>query len=259
MLELRPNCECCNRDLPPESPLALICTFECTFCRDCAEHLPGGNCPNCGGNLVPRPIRPVGLLEKHPGSEKRVVKPGCEEKLLAERTGPLTGRAEAFLRALPPREEVTERVDVKLRNLRSGDEQAWRGLWAGYNAFYDATVAPEITSLTWQRILDPDSPLLGRTIETDQGIVGFSLSVTHDGTWVSGKVCYLEDLFVGPAQRGAGFGRLLIQDLVDLAQTRKWSTLYWHTRQDNPARKLYDSFVAADDFVRYRMLFAPAA
>ena len=78
MLELRPNCECCDRDLPPHSADAVICTFECTFCIDCAEHRLGGVCPNCGGNLVARPIRPAAMLTKHPASTIRVLKPdGC--------------------------------------------------------------------------------------------------------------------------------------------------------------------------------------
>ena len=76
MLQLRPNCECCNRDLPPESAEAMICTFECTFCRDCAENKLHGICPNCGGNFAPRPIRPAGKLEKYPASTERVFKPG---------------------------------------------------------------------------------------------------------------------------------------------------------------------------------------
>ena len=76
MLELRPNCECCDRDLPPDSPDARICTFECTFCRDCAEHILHGSCPNCGGNLVARPVRPPAMLEKYPPSARRVVKTG---------------------------------------------------------------------------------------------------------------------------------------------------------------------------------------
>jgi hypothetical protein len=76
MLELRPNCECCDRDLPPESPLAMICTFECTFCRDCAEGVLGGRCPNCAGNLVARPIRPPAMLARHPASTERKIKPG---------------------------------------------------------------------------------------------------------------------------------------------------------------------------------------
>jgi len=78
MLELRPNCECCDKDLPPESTEAMICTFECTFCRGCAQGVLEGVCPNCGGNLVQRPIRPAGKLQQYPPSTKRVRKPeGC--------------------------------------------------------------------------------------------------------------------------------------------------------------------------------------
>ena len=78
MLELRPNCECCDKDLPPDAKDARICTYECTFCAACAEQTLKGNCPNCGGNLVPRPIRPAAMLAKHPASTKRVLKPqGC--------------------------------------------------------------------------------------------------------------------------------------------------------------------------------------
>ena len=78
MLELRPNCECCNKDLPPAAPDAMICTFECTFCRECAADRLGGRCPNCAGNLVTRPIRPIALLAKYPSSTERVFKPqGC--------------------------------------------------------------------------------------------------------------------------------------------------------------------------------------
>ncbi len=76
MLELKPNCECCDRDLPPESTEAMICTFECTFCKPCAESTLQYVCPNCGGNLVERPVRPAALLGKFPASTRRVVKEG---------------------------------------------------------------------------------------------------------------------------------------------------------------------------------------
>jgi hypothetical protein len=77
-LELRPNCEFCDRDLPPGSAGARICTYECTFCADCVENELHNVCPNCGGGFVPRPIRPVtewrpGVsLEKRPASTRRV-------------------------------------------------------------------------------------------------------------------------------------------------------------------------------------------
>jgi hypothetical protein len=74
-LALRPNCECCDRDLPNGDPRARICTFECTFCSDCAEQRLAGVCPNCGGDLVLRPTRPDALLGRHPASRDRVRKP----------------------------------------------------------------------------------------------------------------------------------------------------------------------------------------
>ena len=59
MLELRPNCERCDRDLPPDAD-ARICSYECTFCAECAEGPLANVCPNCGGGFAPRPIRPRG-------------------------------------------------------------------------------------------------------------------------------------------------------------------------------------------------------
>ena len=75
MLQLRPNCECCDRDLPPGAD-ALICTFECTFCPDCANRVLAGKCPNCGGNFCKRPVRPTHLLARYPASSERVLKAG---------------------------------------------------------------------------------------------------------------------------------------------------------------------------------------
>ncbi len=72
MLEMRPNCECCDRDLSPAGGDAYICTFECTYCRDCAEDILQMVCPNCGGELVRRPTRPQGKLTQHPASTKRI-------------------------------------------------------------------------------------------------------------------------------------------------------------------------------------------
>jgi uncharacterized protein len=77
-LQLRPNCEFCDKDLPPHSTQARICSYECTFCAECVETKLRNVCPNCGGGFVPRPIRParewrVGVsIEKQPASTKRV-------------------------------------------------------------------------------------------------------------------------------------------------------------------------------------------
>ena len=80
MLQLRPNCECCDKDLPPQANNARICSFECTFCSDCSEQHLGGRCPNCGGELVARPRRPCAKLVTSPASTERVLKAlGCKQ------------------------------------------------------------------------------------------------------------------------------------------------------------------------------------
>lgn len=74
MMELKPSCECCDIDLPPESTNARMCTFECTYCATCADEM-NGVCKNCFGNLVVRPIRPPEHLAKYPASTVRVFNP----------------------------------------------------------------------------------------------------------------------------------------------------------------------------------------
>ncbi|MEZ5658613.1 MAG: DUF1272 domain-containing protein [Burkholderiaceae bacterium] len=93
MLELRPNCEYCDRDLPPASPEARICSYECTFCADCVAQRLHNVCPNCGGGFMPRPIRPrvarrpgVGLAHQPASQERRRLKhaPAEIERFSAE-------------------------------------------------------------------------------------------------------------------------------------------------------------------------------
>jgi GNAT superfamily N-acetyltransferase len=149
-----------------------------------------------------------------------------------------------------------ETSPVTIRDLRPGDEPEWRRLWGGYVAFYEADVSEAVTANTWRRLLAGDDGMFGRIADCDGSIVGFSASVLHAGTWTLAPVCYLEDLFVDPAARGRGIGAALIGDLIKLARERGWSRLYWHTRASNsPARRLYDRFANADDFVRYRLFF----
>src|SRR3954451_833907 len=81
MLQLRPNCEYCDKDLPPASPDARICSYECTFCADCAVRVLRNVCPNCGGGFVPRPVRPatarrpgVSLADQPASTERKHLK-----------------------------------------------------------------------------------------------------------------------------------------------------------------------------------------
>lgn len=141
-----------------------------------------------------------------------------------------------------------------IRDIRESDAAAWRRLWAGYNEFYATAVPIDVTELTLRRLLDPTSPMIGRIAERNARVVGFSVSVLHESSWTSSPTCYLEDLFVDPTVRGGGLGRALVQDLIDLGRARGWARLYWHTQADNErARRLYDSFVEVDSFVRYRL------
>ncbi|MDP8996545.1 MAG: DUF1272 domain-containing protein [Pseudomonadota bacterium] len=90
-LELRPNCELCDKDLSPQSSEARICSYECTYCADCAENVLHNVCPTCGGNFVPRPIRPMKSwrpeenlgLGNHPASVMRVLAPFSREDIAA--------------------------------------------------------------------------------------------------------------------------------------------------------------------------------
>jgi len=86
MLELRPNCECCDKNLPPEAADAMICSYECTFCRTCVETVLENVCPNCGGGFAPRPIRPktarragVCLTHQQPSETRKHLKYDREE------------------------------------------------------------------------------------------------------------------------------------------------------------------------------------
>ena len=76
MLQMRPGCECCDKDLPAHEAGARICSFECTFCEACASGLQQV-CPNCGGELVARPTRSPAKLANNPASTQRVHKPGA--------------------------------------------------------------------------------------------------------------------------------------------------------------------------------------
>ena len=141
---------------------------------------------------------------------------------------------------------------IEVRALSAADEPVWRKLWDGYCAFYETDVPPEVTAVTWQRLLDPAVPVEGLVAVRDGAGVGFVNCVLHPSTWATADSCYLEDLFVSPDVRGWGAGRALIEAVLERARQHGWDKVYWHTREDNTrARALYDSFAKADDFVRY--------
>ena len=84
MLEIRLNCENCDKPLPNDSDEAMICTYECTFCKNCVETVLRNVCPNCGGGFEKRPTRPKGQLKKYPPRADKVLKPVSENKFLED-------------------------------------------------------------------------------------------------------------------------------------------------------------------------------
>lgn len=84
MLEIRPNCENCNKELPNTTSEAMICSFECTYCRDCVETVLNNVCPNCGGGFENRPTRPQKAVTKYPASEKLIFNPNKHNPYLSE-------------------------------------------------------------------------------------------------------------------------------------------------------------------------------
>lgn len=143
---------------------------------------------------------------------------------------------------------------TEVRWIEARDEAVWRDLWQQYVTFYESTVPEAVTAHTWARLMARSEGMIGRVAERDGRVIGFSVSIVHARSWSIGPACYLEDLFVDPSVRGSGAGRALIEDLKAMGRERGWAGLYWHTRQSNAAaRRLYDRFVQADDFVRYRI------
>lgn len=90
---------------------------------------------------------------------------------------------------------------VRIREPRAEDEGVWRRLWAGYLAFYHADIPTEVTDQTWSRILQGTCGTFGQFATMEGTVVGFAVCVIHDGTWSTEPTCYLEDLFVAPAER----------------------------------------------------------
>jgi GNAT superfamily N-acetyltransferase len=140
-----------------------------------------------------------------------------------------------------------------IRTIETKDEPRWRELWEGYCRFYESELSDAITAYTWKRIMDPASPVHAIVAEREgEGVVGIANYVIHENTWTLTPVCYLEDLFVDPQVRARGIGAALIDWLVAEMKSRRWSRLYWNTKENNyRARGLYDKYTPHSGFIRY--------
>ena len=142
---------------------------------------------------------------------------------------------------------------MRIRRIEPRDRARWKKLWDGYCHFYERKMSPAITRHTWARIMDPAFPVHAIVAERPRdGVIGMANYVIHENTWTLTPVCYLEDLFVDPKKRAAGVGEALIDWLLRETKRRKWSRLYWNTKENNyRARGLYDKYTPHSGFIRY--------
>jgi len=144
-------------------------------------------------------------------------------------------------------------AQVCVRALAAADKEAWLKLWAGYLAFYKATLTPEVTEVTFARLTGADEAMFGLAAEQDGRVVGIAHGIVHRSTWATAPYVYLNDLFVAPDLRGGGVGRALIEAVYAKADAMGAERVYWLTHETNAAaRKLYDKIAVNDGFLEYR-------
>ncbi|MHA1597661.1 MAG: GNAT family N-acetyltransferase [Alphaproteobacteria bacterium] len=142
-----------------------------------------------------------------------------------------------------------------IRALTESDKASWLRLWDAYCVFYHQDIPAHVTETTWARIMDAASTMNGLAAIDDGGsVVGFAIYFCHPKTWSARDICYLEDLYVDESGRGRGYGRALIEAVVEVARTEGWCAVYWHTDTGNEtARALYDKLTPVGDKVRYEI------
>jgi len=141
---------------------------------------------------------------------------------------------------------------LQLIGLRPQDRAAWQALWHGYQVFYEVEI-PEVTSeVTWQRLLDAAEPINGAIAWQDGVAIGLVHWIYHRTSWSIGDDCYLQDLFVDPAQRGGGVGRALIEHVYAVAGAAGCASVHWLTHETNhTAQQLYKRIAERTGFIQY--------
>ena len=137
---------------------------------------------------------------------------------------------------------------VGVRDAEMADHPEWHRMWQAYCAHYGVSTPAADDRELWRRIMDPDHAMGALVCPR----VGFANYVLRPHSFSPRMVCYLEDLWVEPAARGAGWGRKFIDALVVRGRESGWRRIYWHTETDNvAARRLYDRVARLTDYVRY--------
>lgn len=143
--------------------------------------------------------------------------------------------------------------ETTIRPLAAADHAAWAPLWQGYLVFYKASLAPDVSDLTFARLTGGAEPMGGFVAERDGAVIGIVHWVLHRTTWSGKDICYLQDLFTVPEARGSGAGRKLIEAVRQMAQAKGAFRVYWQTHESNlQAQALYDKIADKSGFIVYR-------
>ena len=144
--------------------------------------------------------------------------------------------------------------ECMVRAIRRGDRERWAPLWRAYLDFYRAQWSLEVANATFARIFDPLEPVHAVVAERDGELIGFSHYLFQRSTWLINPQCYLQDLYVGEAERGGGVGRALIGAVVAAAKDAGAARVFWNTHETNAvARRLYDAVSERSGFIQYRI------
>jgi GNAT superfamily N-acetyltransferase len=142
---------------------------------------------------------------------------------------------------------------LTVRPVAPNDLSQWEALWEGYNTFYERTVPPEITRMTWSRFFDAHEPVHALVTEKDGRLLGLVHYLFHRSTTLIGPTCYLQDLFTTKTARGQGVGRALIEAVYERARNAGSQRVYWQTHETNvTAMALYDKVAERSGFLVYR-------
>jgi GNAT superfamily N-acetyltransferase len=145
-------------------------------------------------------------------------------------------------------------LDFRVRAIERKDRAQWEPLWRAYLVFYRAQWSDEVANTTFARIFDPLEPVHALVAERGGELIGFTHYLFQRSTWLLNSQCYLQDLYVEEATRGAGLGRALIAGVVEAAKGAGAARVYWNTHETNAvARRLYDAVAERPGFIQYRI------
>ncbi len=143
-------------------------------------------------------------------------------------------------------------MTISIRPLEPSDYPRWQELWRDYQDFYDVQFPHDVTATTWARLIDPAEPVHGLAATDGSKLTGFAHFVFHRTTWLTSDTCYLQDLYVEPAERGRGAARALIAGIYARADEQGAGQVYWLTHETNTAaRRLYDQVATCGGFISY--------